>query len=68
MNRTNEICRGCWTRQYLHEHNLKCAFMTQGKERICPCIECLIKVICRIDCEERDRLMRNMEVYRQNDR
>lgn len=47
--RLNELCKGCCRNQYY-----ACFFRRYGKQYKCPCIECLVKVVCIDECEIRE--------------
>ena len=42
-----EICKGCQVAE--------CMFIVKGREELCPCIECLVKVVCQAWCIVRIR-------------
>ena len=53
-----EICRGCPTSSIgsgdADGHvGGRCTFIQRSKEEQCPCIYCLIKVMCNKNCRER---------------
>jgi hypothetical protein len=41
----NDICQGCKT--------VSCMFIIRSHEEICPCNNCLVKVICDQWCDKR---------------
>ena len=47
----SDECRGCITHDCIDPDNLCIMKCYNAKDR-CPCVRCLIKVMCRIDCEE----------------
>ena len=44
-----EICRAC------DKAHIFCCFKLAEAEEKCPCIECLVKVICKQECRKRLR-------------
>lgn len=46
----NELCEGCATKKYLEnmfkDFNTLPPCRYTGDENICPCINCLVKVVC----------------------
>jgi hypothetical protein len=50
-------CEGCnLRRQYVsvNEEGIEeCGFVVTGREDMCPCLLCLIKVMCTSTCDER---------------
>lgn len=43
----NGICYGCPIQKEYHDG---CPIKNKGKARICPCIRCLVKMICTEAC------------------
>jgi hypothetical protein len=40
-----EYCRGCYA-----YYQYDCMVLPKYKEKMCPCIECLIKMVCQKSC------------------
>lgn len=44
------LCRGCTTNKVT---NMRCVFYQYEHIEMCPCIMCLVKVTCRMGCDDR---------------
>lgn len=54
-----EICKGCATgTRYNELYNSQCSFQMMDLETTCPCIDCLIKVMCKEICKARKDALR----------
>ena len=56
-------CRGCpayVAARATREEYLACIYMTYGISDKCPCIECLVKVMCRLSCHKRQKIYIDM--------
>lgn len=61
-----EICKGCsFLFSSLLPLNLSCGlppFFTEGSEKIyCPCLTCLVKVVCKKDCKKARLYLKRIE-------
>jgi len=56
----NELCTGCYWQ--LHSvQGVNCAVQRYNKKNnICPCANCLIKVMCKIKCKDRHNYFRGI--------
>jgi hypothetical protein len=52
-DKPRRVCRGCVMMKMEH---YVCLFRTSMLEDKCPCIECLVKVICEESCEKRQEI------------
>ena len=46
---------GCGIKMKLSDQKGWCGFVRKGEESKCPCVECLVKPMCRVECIERYR-------------
>ncbi len=53
---TNNDCKGCYSKS----RNNICVRMHHYKNGICPCVTCLIKVMCMEACDEYRKFWRGM--------
>jgi len=55
MEEIEEKCRGCriYTGPKKESIYYPCYFKVRDKEEMCPCTECLVKVICKESCHLR---------------
>jgi hypothetical protein len=60
-----DICKGCSLSTLLY---VQCAFVALGKQEQCPCIECLVKPICREICDERGSIKIKYNKRRDNEK
>ncbi len=44
---SEKVCKAC--------NRMTCFFIECGIEEKCPCIQCLVKVMCRSSCDEREQ-------------
>lgn len=51
----NNLCKGCSLKNSIYITGL-CFFELYEHRDECPCIQCLVKPICRIGCENRVNL------------
>ena len=53
----NKNCKGCSQKAIYISINTKgeeiCVFAYKGQEHLCPCYECLVKVMCSSTCSEK---------------
>jgi hypothetical protein len=54
------ICEGCYTYDELDPDS--CIVLGDKKEDKCPCLSCLIKVICERSCEEMTKLSESIYI------
>jgi len=50
---TQQECRGCGIEKSFFTYGTRCHFKSTSNIRLCPCKECLVKVICRLFCDSR---------------
>ena len=43
-----DSCRGC----YMYEHAVECKYVDKFLAELCPCKECLVKIMCEESCEK----------------
>jgi hypothetical protein len=46
---TKDVCRGC---QVPIIYTKECEIRKQKKSQLCPCIQCIVKVVCPTSCPE----------------
>ena len=44
----DEMCKGCYA---FSNERLSCIVEPYYKGEYCPCLSCLLKMICRVDCD-----------------
>lgn len=49
-----KICKGC---VMARSDRSACIIVKKQKEEMCPCINCLVKMICLDTCDERDKVV-----------
>ena len=52
MKPTKIDCKGCRVKR--SDEILGCIFETRNRIKLCPCIDCLVKVICSKFCDKRN--------------
>jgi len=40
-------CRGC----YMYEHAIECKYVDKFLAELCPCQQCLVKIMCEASCK-----------------
>jgi len=50
MKMKDDTCKGCNVRKAT---GMFCSFETWRKRDLCPCVECLVKPICKAECKIR---------------
>jgi len=58
MKTSYKGCKGCNVEKQfksgvLSVYNIPCYFKVSGNVKVCPCTECLVKVMCRQPCDLR---------------
>jgi hypothetical protein len=48
----NELCKGCRLHR-METDKFNCGFDERGAQSYCPCINCLVKVVCQKRCHKR---------------
>jgi hypothetical protein len=49
MAYNNEICKGCWVNIW---STMKCMKIPIKGDKVCPCINCIVKSMCSEICKE----------------
>lgn len=52
LSEAKDICQGC----YSIKRKIYCGFMNYSTEEKCPCINCLVKVVCENRCDSRNNI------------
>lgn len=60
MWKMNEECGGCVTHDCIDDNNM-CIMKCYDAVDKCPCVQCIIKVMCRRDCEEFSKLVKGFK-------
>jgi hypothetical protein len=65
MGRLKIYCSGCMLKKRIEDVNslAHCIIATYNKHDDCPCIECLVKIMCRekSECSDRVDFIANMD-------
>jgi hypothetical protein len=48
VQRFLDSCKGC----YMYEHAVECKYVDKFLAELCPCKECLVKIMCEESCEK----------------
>jgi hypothetical protein len=43
-----DICKGCSFDD--GDHNIECRIKNKEEDKNCPCIKCIIKIMCNVPC------------------
>lgn len=41
-------CKGC----FMYEHAIECKYVDKFLAELCPCRECLVKIMCEMSCKD----------------
>jgi hypothetical protein len=55
----NDICKGCVFED--GEDKSQCRIKVEGRDKECPCTECLLKCMCINVCPTYDKLIKEIE-------
>lgn len=42
-----DSCKGC----FMYEHAIECKYVDKFLAELCPCKECLVKIMCELSCK-----------------
>jgi len=58
VQKYQDSCIGC----YMYEHALECRYLVKFFAEICPCQNCLVKIMCEVSCSDFDANILN-DIY-----
>jgi hypothetical protein len=63
MNKTESLCKGCFNYNVYLETLRECNFMLHKSESCCPCVNCLVKVMCVNACLSYDKSSKELFIF-----
>jgi hypothetical protein len=52
VQRFQDSCKGC----FMYEHAIECKYVDKFLAELCPCRECLVKIMCEMSCEDFNKI------------